>query len=145
MNIASVLSDKGRKAIITTPAVRIDDVASKLCEYRIGYLVVCDEANVVVGVLSERDIIRAIAERKNRVGELTVADLMTPDPITCAPADDPAVVLKTMTQRGFRHMPVIEDRKLKGIVSSRDIIKHLLERENKHHVTMTKLNELGVY
>ena len=145
MNIASVLSDKGRKAIITTPAVRIDDVASKLCEYRIGYLVVCDDANVVVGVLSERDIIRAIADRKNRVGELTVADLMTPDPITCSSADDPAVVLKAMTQRGFRHMPVIEERKLKGIVSSRDIIKHLLERENNDHVTMNKLNELGVY
>jgi CBS domain-containing protein len=85
MNIASVLSDKGRQAITTSPAIRIDDVARKLCEYR------------------------------------------------------------TMNQRGFRHMPVIENRKLKGIVSSRDIIKHLLERENTDHVTMNKLNELGVY
>ena len=145
MNIASVLSDKGRQSITTIPAARIDDVARKLCEYRIGYLVVCDESNVVVGVLSERDIVRAIADRKDRVGELTVGDLMTSDPITCAPADDPAGVLKIMSQRGFRHMPVIEERKLKGIVSSRDIIKHLLERENNDHVAMTKLNELGVY
>ena len=145
MNIASVLSDKGRQAITTSPAIRIDDVARTLCEYRIGYLVVCNEANVVVGVLSERDIIHAIAERKNRIGELTVEDLMTQYPITCAPDDDPAEVLTTMNQRGFRHMPVIEERKLKGIVSSRDIIKHLLERENTDHVTMNKLNEFGIY
>jgi CBS domain-containing protein len=145
MNIASVLSDKGRQAIVTSPAIPIGDVARKLCEYRIGYLVVCDDANVVVGVLSERDIIRAIADRKDRVGELTVTDLMTPEPITCTPDDDPADVLRIMNQRGFRHMPVIEERKLKGIVSSRDIIKHLLEREKTDQVTMNKLNELGIY
>jgi CBS domain-containing protein len=50
-----------------------------------------------------------------------------------------------MNQRGFRHMPVIEEHKLKGIVSSRDTIKHLLQRENKDHVTLRTLNDLGIY
>lgn len=145
MGMGNVISAKGRHVVTVAPGASIKEAARKLREYRIGLLVVCDDVGQVVGVLSERDLVRAVAERDGDIAGLKVETLMTRDPVTCNLGDSPAEVLRTMNNKGFRHMPVVEEGRLKGLVSSRDVLWHLLERADLGHATMRKLNELGIY
>lgn len=145
MGMGNVISAKGRHVVTVAPGASVTEAARKLREYKIGLLVVCDDMGAVVGVLSERDLVRAIAERDGNVTGLKVEALMTRDPLTCNLGDSPAEVLRTMNSNGFRHMPVLDKGRLKGLVSSRDVLWHLLERADLGHATMRKLNELGIY
>ena len=145
MGMAKVLSDKGRRVVTTTPETLVPAAAQQLREYKIGLLVVCDGKGDVVGVLSERDLVGAVADGGGRISTMKVEALMTRDPITCDMDDSPYEVLHTMTKEGFRHMPVLKDGKLKGLVSSRDVLKHLLELADLGQATMRKLHDLGLY
>lgn len=145
MAMEKVISDKGRHVVTVSPAATVTEAARKLREYKIGLLVVCSDAGAVVGVLSERDLVRAIADGNGQIAHLDVNSLMTPDPVTCDVRDSPAEVLRIMNSKGFRHMPVVEKGRLKGLVSSRDVLKHLLALADLDKATMRKLNELGIY
>ncbi len=130
MTVQSILKQKGRRVQTMTPEALVSDAARVLSDQRIGILVVCDERNKVVGVLSERDLVRAIAERAVSIAELRVSDLLTRDIVTCTPHDTPhdtpQDVMRAMNERGFRHMPVVEDGELKGLISSGDILQYML-------------------
>ena len=94
---------------------------------RIGAVLVRDGAGNLAGLVSERDIIRAIAVNGERALEMLVRDVMTSEVVTCRPTDTISEVMKVMTVRRFRHLPVVEGGELKGIISIGDVVKHRLE------------------
>lgn len=122
MKVRQILARKGVNVITIHPEQLIREAVALLVHHRIGALVVVDENNKPVGILSERDIIRRAAQNEAVFSE-AVADLMTKDIITGIPQDDISSVAATMTQRRFRHLPVVEDGDLVGIISIGDIVK----------------------
>ena len=122
MNIASLLASKGNKVITIQPEQTVRQAVVLLVEHNIGAVVVVDPTRQPVGILSERDIVRA-ALRNDRVFSEPVAVLMTRDVILGLPQDDLGSVGNTMTERRIRHLPVMEGGKLVGIVSIGDIVK----------------------
>ena len=122
MKMQSVLAAKGRRIVTVTPQTPIGDALKLLAEHNIGALIVVDDRKLPVGMLSERDIIRSLAAGRG-VRERTVGDLMTRDVVTGSPEDDIEAVLQTMTSRHFRHLPIMDDGALVGMVSLGDLVK----------------------
>jgi CBS domain-containing protein len=122
MNIKSILAKKGMNVVTIRPEQVIREAISRLAEYNIGALVVMDETNLPVGILSERDITRALANDEQIFSKL-VSDLMTKNVITALPQDDLISVANTMTEKRVRHLPVVEKEKLVGIISIGDVLK----------------------
>ncbi len=126
MNIAHVLARKGVRVITVRPEQSVRQALGVLAEHNIGAVVVVDEAGRPVGMLSERDVVRAAA-RDERVFGRAVSELMTRDVVVGVPEDDLKAVARTMTERRIRHLPVVEHGRLVGIVSIGDVVK--AERE----------------
>lgn len=122
MKVNSILSTKGRQVVTIHPQQRIRDAVRLLSEHNIGALVVVDEQERLVGIISERDIIRGVATNENIASSL-VSELMTSKVITGVPQDDLFSVAHTMTERRFRHLPILEDDRLVGIISIGDVLK----------------------
>lgn len=126
MQIKNILATKGMNVITIRPDQTLSDVVAVLTERRIGALVVVDARNKPVGIISERDIIRA-ASQSEKFFARTVQEVMTTNLIVGSPNDDAHSVEKTMTERHFRHLPIVEDGKLMGMISIRDIVKAMLD------------------
>src|SRR4030095_10616388 len=122
MTIASILATKGNKVVTIRPEQSIRDALRVLADHNIGALVAIDPSRRPVGILSERDVVRA-AVRDEAVCGRAVSQLMTRDVIVGAPGDDLAAVGQTMIQRRIRHLPVVEGGKLIGMVSIGDVVK----------------------
>lgn len=122
MNIASLLASKGSKVITIQPEQTVRQAVALLAEHNIGALVVVDRSSSPVGIVSERDIVRAGA-RSERVFSEPIGSLMTKDVVIGLPHDDLASVGHTMTERRIRHLPVMEGGKLVGMVSIGDVVK----------------------
>ena len=122
MNIASVLARKGPRVITVRPEQTVRQALGLLSEHNIGALVVVDDAGGPVGILSERDIVRAAARNEAVFGE-TVRALMTRNVILGTPADELIAVGATMTERRIRHLPVVDRGRLVGMVSIGDVVK----------------------
>jgi len=117
--------------VTAAPGSSIHEAAGKLKENKIGALLVCDADGRLVGVLSERDIVHGVAAAEgDSVLGMSVEALMTRDVVTCEIGDPPHEVMARMSAGGFRHMPVMEGGELRGIISSRDILKHYVENAN---------------
>ncbi|MCB1519353.1 MAG: CBS domain-containing protein [Hyphomicrobiaceae bacterium] len=101
--------------------------ATLLTTNRIGAMPVCDPERGLIGILSERDLVRAMTGAAGPVSELRVKDLMTSAVITCSPSDSMLGVCKTMINRKIRHVPVVDGNKVRGMVSIRDALAHRLE------------------
>jgi CBS domain-containing protein len=127
MNIASILARKGGRVITCRPDQSIRHALSALVEHNIGALVVVDETGAPVGMLSERDIVREAA-RDERLFGRTVGEIMTRDVVVGVPEDDLRAVRRTMTERRFRHVPVIAEGRLVGLVSIGDVVKAELDQ-----------------
>ncbi len=125
MLVHQILKSKGSDKVVTVSAATgIRAVTELLAERRIGGVVVSDDGRIVQGILSERDIVRALARTGAATLEARTADLMTPDPVCCARDDSADSVLTRMTEGRFRHMPVIDrDGALCGIVTIGDVVK----------------------
>ena len=121
MKLSAVLAAKGNRVFTIGPGSSIRDAIDTLAGNNIGALVVLGRAGEPVGLLSERDIIRAMASSPGAIQQ-TVADLMT-SPVLTAADDDADSVLRTMTGRRFRHMPVVEGDSLVGMVTIGDLVK----------------------
>jgi len=130
MQIADIIQQKGDQVIAATPEMLIVEAAQIMSEYRIGLLVVCGESGKVVGVISERDIVRGVAEQPDRLAEMIVNELATMEVATCELEDHPEEILKRMGEMGIRHMPVIQYGKLRGLISNRDLFRFLLEESD---------------
>ncbi len=122
-NESRALATKGTNVITIRPEQTLKDAARLLAEYNIGALVVVNEARQPVGIISERDFIRAAARRED-VFSLSVSQVMTRDLITGLPQDDLMSVANTMTEKRFRHLPIVDQGELVGIVSIGDIVKY---------------------
>jgi CBS domain-containing protein len=135
MSVRSILRTKGQRVVTVTQADTIRDVVATLSREKIGVVVVSDDGAAVAGILSERDIVKALAEQGAKLLDLTARDLMTRS-FTPANLDMPILhVLDMMTQGRFRHMPVVDNGKLAGLVSIGDAVKarlDALESEAEH-------------
>ena len=122
MTIASLLASTGPKVVTIHPEASIREALARLAEHNIGALVVTDEQNRPVGILSERDIVRGLAREEQVLGR-SVSAIMTRDVIIGSPQDDLRTVSHTMTEKRIRHLPVMEGGQLVGIVSIGDVVK----------------------
>jgi CBS domain-containing protein len=128
MKVESILAAKGESVETIRPDREIALAAVKLRDARIGALVVSTDGKEVKGIISERDIVRGLAERGANVLDLTVRNLMTPKVIACTPEDSVTHLMKLMTSKRIRHLPVISaEGELCGIVSIGDVVKNRLE------------------
>jgi CBS domain-containing protein len=124
MIVKSIIELKGREVVTMEPGVSLDVAAKLLAERRIGAVVVLGADDRVVGILSERDIVRAIAERGTAAMQEQVAQVMTRKVVTCTFDETLHSIMERMTAGKFRHLPVIEQGKLAGIISIGDVVKH---------------------
>jgi CBS domain-containing protein len=127
MLIAQILAGKGGEVVSTRADATIAEVASLLKARRIGAVVVTDAAGDLRGIISERDLARGLADHGAKLLDMRVSQLMTVDVVTCSPDDGIGQLMHTMTERRFRHLPVIEDGKMIGIISIGDVVKHRLQ------------------
>ena len=135
MIIEHILADKGHEVITIEPERTLLETAQLLDETRIGAVLVSDADHPVLGIITERDIARAIAERGAAALNEPVSQHMTTKVITCTQSFTVKDMMELMTHRRIRHVPVVEGGRLNGIVSIGDIVKHrLAELEAEGHV-----------
>jgi CBS domain-containing protein len=123
MRIADVLRGKGDTVVTVVPDITVRDLLALLAEHRIGATVVSTDGARVDGIVSERDVVRAIAARGAAVLSERVADIMTADVQTCTPDASVNDLMRAMTEGRFRHVPVVVEGRLSGIVSIGDVVK----------------------
>ncbi len=123
MLVSHILREKGRDVLAIPSEATLFEAARVLTKNRIGALVVQDSGGTLTGIITERDIVRAVAEEGPAALALTVADSMTKDVATCEENDTIAEIMETMTRCRFRHMPVVENGRVAGIVSIGDVVK----------------------
>jgi CBS domain-containing protein len=127
MHVSAVLKRKGQSVVSLGPEETIAAAATLLTTERIGAVLVLAEQQTLLGILSERDIVHGLAKHGDGVTRLKVADLMTRDPVTCRPSDSMSDIMEVMTQRRIRHLPVVENASLVGIISIGDVVKQRLD------------------
>ena len=138
MRIYEVLSGKGSQDVVTIkPDATVRELIALLAKHNIGALVVSTDGSSVDGIVSERDVVRRLHELE-AVVDLPVSDIMTADVETCTVEDSVNDLMKIMTARRFRHLPVVADGRLTGIVSIGDVVKHRMselefERDQLDH------------
>jgi CBS domain-containing protein len=124
MNVAAILRQKGRAVTTVSPSVTLLDVANKLAAKRIGAIVVVGTRGEVAGIISERDIIRALSDGGSECLARPVSEIMTRQVVTCQETDTLDELMAMMTAKRFRHLPVVTDKALVGIISIGDVVKH---------------------
>ena len=138
MIVKSIIDTKGRDVLTMEPHATLDAVAKLLAERRIGAVVVIGPEDRVVGILSERDIVRAVAERGIAAMQEQVAQVMTRKVATCTLDESIHSIMERMTAGKFRHVPVIENGRLAGIISIGDVVKHrIVEMEQESDALKT--------
>lgn len=133
MSVAQILRDKGRDVVITQPHQTLMEAAQLLAEKGIGAVVVSDVSRRVLGILSERDIVRAIARNGAGALDQSVSKYMTQKVFTVAEDTPVDAVMETMTNGRFRHVPVTTDGQLVGLVSIGDVVKHHVNEIESEH------------
>jgi CBS domain-containing protein len=126
MNVESILRQKGSEVATIAPEATIKRAADWLHAKNVGSLVVTS-GNSILGIISEREIVRALSQYGEEVASMAVRDIMRHGLVTVAPEDDLNRVMKLMTRHRLRHMPVLRDGKLCGIISIGDVVNHRLD------------------
>jgi CBS domain-containing protein len=142
MQISTILATKGSTVVTVKPTQTVREALKLLADKRIGAVVVVDETNRPIGIVSERDIVRVLAQNENVLGE-PVSGVMTSDVIIARPGDDTKAVSKTMTVRRFRHLPVMDRHELVGIISIGDVVKAQLDEYEGEIETLQTRVEKG--
>ena len=127
MFVSDILSQKGGSVFTVTPGTSVAQVSQQLSVRRIGSVLVLDGEGGVVGIVSERDLVRALASHGANALELEARQVMTRDVVTCDPDDSIDQVMETMTSGRFRHLPVVRRGELLGLVSIGDVVKARIE------------------
>jgi CBS domain-containing protein len=127
MAVSHILGVKGRNVFTVRPADTVETVAKILGEKRIGAVVVTDDMGHIVGIVSERDVVRHIASEGAGVLNKRATDVMTSNVHTCREGDSEEDLMTLMTDRRIRHLPVVKDGKLNGMISIGDVVKFRIE------------------
>jgi CBS domain-containing protein len=126
MNVRQLLAGKQGELTGIGPDAPVSEAVTLLRQANVGALLVTDAGGTLVGILSERDIVRYLAEDGGDLMDKKTGDLMTRDVVTCKPQDRVEDLMRQMTEGRFRHLPVVENNKLIGIISIGDVVKHRL-------------------
>ncbi len=118
-----ILDAKGRDVAVIAPDATVADAVAVLAEHNVGALVVSSDGTTVSGILSERDVVRRLASGGSDAMAAAVRDLMKTEVATCTGRTDSEQIMDTMTNGRFRHMPVVDDGRLVGIISIGDVVK----------------------
>ncbi len=127
MTVAQILNAKGRAVITAQPGDTVLTVAQTLAGKKIGAVVIVDAQGRIGGIVSERDIVRAVAQGGVKALDRPIKEFMTSAVRTCAPRDTEAELMSLMTEHRVRHLPVVEGGKLGGMISIGDVVKHRIE------------------
>jgi CBS domain-containing protein len=127
MTVAAILKHKGARVETVRPNATVQQVCDQLSTKHIGAAVVLGAAGEVVGVVSERDIVHAVAKHGPQALGRSIDEIMTRDVVTCRMTDTSEGLMEMMTRGRFRHVPVVEGGRLVGIVSIGDVVKRRIE------------------
>ena len=136
MSIAHILNDKGREVITTKPDATVSEVALLLTKHDIGAVVISNDTATVLGIVSERDIVRVISKNGSHALQLHAADIMTTNVYTAHPDDRETELMALMTERHIRHVPVMQDGRLAGMISIGDVVKQRIEEIEREAAEM---------
>jgi CBS domain-containing protein len=140
-SVSDLLNHKGRAIVSVLPSETLENAARLLTEKRVGAAVVLDRRGKLAGILSERDIVRAIADRGNAALAMRVEELMTKEVRTCLPSEPVKDLMKMMTLRRHRHVPVVDGTgDLVGVVSIGDAVKARLDEQASEVALLRDLN-----
>lgn len=129
MTVSRILNEKGWKVFTVEATAPLQAVIDQLAEHQVGVLVVTGPGGELAGIVSERDVIRALAGAPpDALSAKTAADAMTRNVETCTPEDGEPGIMERMNARGVRHLPVLAGGKVAGIVSMRDVIRLRIEK-----------------
>lgn len=132
MTVKAILARKGRDVSTIAPNATLSDAVQLLAQRRIGAVIITGADDRVAGILSERDIVRVLADRGAAVLNESVATVMTRKVLTCNESETVSVIMERMTTGKFRHLPVVDQGKLAGVISIGDVVKwrvHEIEDE----------------
>lgn len=127
MIVAMILEQKGRNVVTIGATATVGEVVSELARHKIGAIVVVEDVDEIVGIISERDIVRAVAERGPDILSESVGSIMTSEVMTCEDSETVNDVMARMTRGRFRHLPVENNGRLTGIVSIGDVVRVRIE------------------
>lgn len=127
MQVVHILKTKGTAVHTVPPERTIGDVVRDLSRKRVGAMLVLANDDKIAGIISERDIIHGLADHGAQLLELKVADIMTKTVVNCTPEHTVDEIMREMTNRRIRHLPVLKEGKLAGIISIGDVVKARLE------------------
>jgi CBS domain-containing protein len=136
MTVKAILSTKGSEVVTIEPTTNLAAAVKVLADRKIGALVITGPDRRVVGIVSERDIVEELAAHGAASLDLPLTDVMTRNVMTCSLSDTISSVMERMTEGKFRHLPVVEQGRLAGIVSIGDVVKHRLEQMEREQSAM---------
>ncbi len=127
MSVSHILKSKGRDVITANPQDRLRDIAQTLASKRIGAIVILSASGKIEGIVSERDVVRCLAEDGAKALDVSASKFMTKGVKTCSDGDSETELMALMTANRIRHLPVVDHGKLVGIISIGDIVKFRIE------------------
>ena len=140
MIVRNIIDSKPMRQIITVrPADTVKSAAEVLAKHRIGAVIVSGDGDLVDGILSERDIVRALGTQGASILDQQVRELMTAEVIGCHPGDTAISVLEKMTDGRFRHMPVIDANRMIGVISIGDVVKARITEVQSENAALTDM------
>ena len=131
MTVAAILAGKGGDVITAGPSTTLEEISKTLAKHKIGALVILEKDNSVCGIASERDVVRQVAKQGALALSAPISSCMTHKVISCSPDHTIDQVMGVMTSHKFRHLPVMTDGKLVGIVSIGDVVKSKIEQAER--------------
>jgi CBS domain-containing protein len=131
MRVADLLEAKGRAVATVTSGTTVGAVVADLARHQVGALVVSPDGRTIEGIVSERDIVRRLSELHADMLEEPVSTIMSTSVRVCSPDDDVVSIMNLMTEHRIRHVPVVEDGQLSGIISIGDVVKSRIEELEK--------------
>ena len=140
MIVRNIIDTKSLRQIITiVPSEHVRTATEMLAKHRIGAVIVSRDGAIVDGILSERDIVRALGTKGPSILDLRAEDLMTATVIACHPDDTAISVLERMTEGRFRHMPVVEGNRMIGVISIGDVVKARIAEIQTENAALTDM------
>jgi CBS domain-containing protein len=136
VRISTLLANKGSTVATIVGDATVADAVAELSRHHVGALVVSGDGQTIDGIVSERDVVRTMSECGATVVTMPVSSIMSSTVYTCSPDDDTESLMRTMTDRRIRHVPVVDDGRLCGIVSIGDVVKDRIEELEKNRTEL---------